>query len=62
MEKLQVATVKRKSKDDFDVPSRSNRQVGSASLIQGQQTVTVVKQLKDMFNTDMNEMKQILPC
>jgi hypothetical protein len=62
MEKLQVATVKRKSKDDFDVPSRSNKQVGSTSLIQGQQTVTVVKQLKDMFNTDMNEMKQILPC
>jgi hypothetical protein len=43
MERLQVVTAKRKSKDDFDVPSRSNRVEGSANLVREQQTVAVVK-------------------
>lgn len=62
MERLQVVTAKRKSKDDFDVSARSSKVEVSANPVKEHQNVTVVKQLKDIFNTDMNELNHLLPC
>lgn len=62
MNKLSMLSDKRKSKDDFNVPLRSNKlEISDRANAENQHGV-VAKQLAEMFNADPEDQRTTLPC
>ncbi len=76
LERLAVDTVKRKSKDDFDLNVSASREVACNRTLEGilaretvngtledtQQHGTVRRQLHNVFNASPSQEDRILPC